>query len=305
MPDTPEIAVIDADSAHELRCVEIWGGSSQAHEAASVPGLDITVSSRVHGGDDAGGDVYFVSMCGAGNVSRIGLADVAGHGASAADLSARLARLMRKHINTPDPAKLAKDLNHEFETLQRAGRFATALLATYLAPTDELVLVNAGHPPPALYKQSRGSWSFLTPEAERVERGDGIGDLPLGVIGDTDYTRFSVVLDPGDRVVLYSDALPEAVLPDGSQLGQDGLLRVLASIRPGPDGDLGADVLAALAEQTGADLTGDDATVIAINHNAQDPPAHALGQRLGMLGRMMGIGEIRRTPDRWRQLAGG
>ena len=53
-----------------------------ADQAVSVHGLDLYVFSRPFRDDVAGGDVYLVSMCGAGNIARILLTDVAGHGIS-------------------------------------------------------------------------------------------------------------------------------------------------------------------------------------------------------------------------------
>ena len=66
--------------AHQLQCLEIWGGTTAVDEAVSVHGLDLYAFSRPFRDDASGGDVYLVSMCGAGNIARIMLADVAGHG---------------------------------------------------------------------------------------------------------------------------------------------------------------------------------------------------------------------------------
>ena len=87
----------------ELRCMEIWGGSARTEQAVSVPGIDVYVRSQTYKGNDRGGDLYYVSQCGLGNIARFVLADVSGHGAEASGVAAMLARLMRKHINTADP----------------------------------------------------------------------------------------------------------------------------------------------------------------------------------------------------------
>jgi hypothetical protein len=62
--------------------MEIFGSNQAADNAFSSPGLDIWVYSRPHGEAASGGDVYYVSLCGGGVITRFILADVSGHGAS-------------------------------------------------------------------------------------------------------------------------------------------------------------------------------------------------------------------------------
>ena len=78
--------------------MEVWGGSSAADHSASVPGLDISVSSRPIEGSESGGDLYLISSCSSGWFSRILLADVAGHGSDVSDLSHKLRKAMHKSI---------------------------------------------------------------------------------------------------------------------------------------------------------------------------------------------------------------
>jgi hypothetical protein len=47
---------------------------------ASTPDCDAWPCSTPHGGDEAGGDIHYVSMCGGGKIGRFMIADVAGHG---------------------------------------------------------------------------------------------------------------------------------------------------------------------------------------------------------------------------------
>jgi hypothetical protein len=45
--------------------MEIWGGSSAIERSASTPGLDLWIFSRPYQQADGGGDVHYVSLCGA------------------------------------------------------------------------------------------------------------------------------------------------------------------------------------------------------------------------------------------------
>src|SRR5437016_3481631 len=108
-----------------LQCMEIWGGSHAATAQTSTPGLDIWVSSQPHEEAPHGGDVHYVSLCGAGAITRLIIADLSGHGASAAASAQGLRALMRKNINRKDQARLVRALNRQFLAQSQLRRFAT------------------------------------------------------------------------------------------------------------------------------------------------------------------------------------
>ncbi len=283
--------------SHRLQCLEIWGGTTAVDEAVSVHGLDLYVFSRPFRDDVSGGDVYLVSMCGAGNIARIMLADVAGHGMVESSLGRSLRRLMRKHITTADQTQLARELNGEFTRRSTEGRFATAVLATYFAPTDHLIVVNAGHPPPLWYRSDRETWELLeAPRPETHETADtiqvGVSNLPLGIIEPTPYAQFAVPLEPDDLIVFYTDALIEARDLEGELLGTSGLLDLVRSMDTSAFEMLSGSIRNALEALRGGESADDDLTVLVLHHNAADPPRLSIGERLRVLGRMMGVGRI-------------
>jgi len=307
--DSPPEPEATGAAGHRLRCLEVWGGTKAADEAVSVPGLDLYVCSRPFHDDPSGGDVYLVSMCGEGKIARIVLADVAGHGSGASPPGRALRRLVRRHITTPDPTRLARELNAEF-TRSEGRHFATALLATYLAASDHLVVVNAGHPPPLWYRAGRETWELLeSPPPEAVERETakraGVPNLPLGVVEPTPYVQFAVPLERGDVVVLYTDAVIEARDRAGAPLGTRGLLELVRSWDPSCFDTLSSSIRAALDTfQDGAERE-DDLTVLVMHHNAADPPRLPVGERLRVVGRMMGWGRIDSGPSDPEDTASG
>ena len=80
-----------SDSVFVLQCMDIWSGNQSIESSASTPGLEIFVSSRPYHGERRGGDVHYVSLCAGGVVTRLMLADIAGHG----EIVASAARTLR------------------------------------------------------------------------------------------------------------------------------------------------------------------------------------------------------------------
>ena len=274
-------------STHFLKCMEVWGGNGAIHNAISVPGIDAWISSEPYHGDAYGGDIHYISTCGGGRISRFVIADVSGHGAIVSSVAHRLKLLMRKYINTLDPTRFALALNHEFLQLADVGGFATALLTTYFAPTDHLIICNAGHPPPLWHHAATGNWEFLHHGTRH--RTTAVVNLPLGVIARTNYVQFAVKLSKGDLVLIYSDSLIESRNPEGKPLGKEGLLELVRQTDTARPQELSRDVLAAAVTYRSGAPAKDDETLLLLHHNAAKPPKQSIGQKMHVMARMLGL----------------
>ena len=271
-----------------LQCMEIWGGNSAVESGISIPGVDAWVYSQPFHAQDFGGDVHYVSMCGMGRIGRFMLADVSGHGTGVSALAIELRKLMRKSINRPDQTRIAQGLNRAFGQMSSSSMFATAVIMTYFAPTDQLICCLAGHPRPLWYQSATRQWTLLGPSLADTQEFQG---LPLGIILPTEYRQFAVTLNRGDLIVAYTDSLTEAHASDRGPLGEDGLLSVAASIGAGEPARFGHDLIAAVDRGSGGSATtrDDDLTLLVLHHNAIDPKPMSLGHQLRMMIRMMGI----------------
>lgn len=263
-----------------LQCMEIRGGSQVVDEAVSTPGLDAWVHSRPFEGAANGGDVYYLSLCGGGVITRLIVADVSGHGEEVADVSDSLRTLMRAAINTKSQTRLVGRLNRRFADLMQLRRFATAIVATYLATSRTLTVCNAGHPRPLLYRAEAGSWEVLEGDVGTV------GNLPLGLDEESPYHQFSVPLGRGDVVLVYTDALTEAMDPSGTLLGEPGLLELVAGLDPADPRRLGSDLLAAVGRHRGGRPAADDETLVAIRQNGGGPRRLTLAQKVDVYAKV-------------------
>jgi serine phosphatase RsbU (regulator of sigma subunit) len=282
---------------HVMQCMEIWGGNRPIAASVVMAGLDAWVYSKPYqsAGDDggSGGDLHYLSSCATGRISRMIIADVSGHGAKVAAIAANLRRLMGKYSNYIDQTQLVEAVNRRFNELsgeggEYTGLFATAVVATYFSPRDELAICNAGHPRPLRFDAAAGTWSSLV--VDRESRGPGPRNLPLGVLDETRFDQATVTLGPRDVVLLYTDPLLEVKSPAGRLLGEAGLLDLLACCDAASPATLAEQIRMRLAahalgrpiaagEDVGFD---DDLTMMVLRRNDQKPrPSPLLAIKAG------------------------
>ena len=267
-----------------MQCREVWGGSQLASSGVELPGLDVWVYSKPFGEAPRGGDVYYVSSCASGRISRLLLADVSGHGKSVAATAADLRTLMRRFVNRLDQKEFVRLLNEQFTALSRQSSFSTAVVATFFAPSRRLCVCNAGHPRPLLLRARDGSWSFLGHDDHSEKKGPR--NIPLGLFHLADYEHLDIELDDGDCVLSYTDALIESCDADGEMLGEEGLLRIVKLLGQMPAEQLIAALLREIAERFPENLSADDVTLMVVRANGR--PLHfSLGEKVEAFGRFL------------------
>ena len=215
-------------SEHELSCMEVWSGHRSVENVASSRGLKAWIWSRPFQGDADGGDVHYLSLCVGGIVTRLVLADVAGHGSAVAETSRNLRRLLRRFMNAKRQDRLVSEINREFTELEQHGRFATAVVASFLSHRKRLLVTNAGHPRPLYFSHATKQWTLLDPGLGNNEMGPD--NMPFGILESSDYSNLSIPISNGDIVIFYTDAYSEAAGADEVLLGETGLLQLAQSI---------------------------------------------------------------------------
>ena len=117
---------------HTLRCMEIWQGSHDVEAAFNTPGLDAWVHSLPYQGMRVAA-TYTTSRYAAAESSRdLVVANVSGHGADAAEVALHPARPDASPHQSQEPGTVGPGADREFTAAANAGRFATAVVATYL-----------------------------------------------------------------------------------------------------------------------------------------------------------------------------
>ena len=243
-----------------LKCMEVRGGFRAINQHFNTTGTEIWLFSRPQQSDHAGGDVYYISSCASGRITRLVLADISGHGAQLTPFSQALRTLMRANINRISSRRLMSQLNREVEATYAQERFATSLIATYFCPTRSFTLNIAGHPTPLLLPAGEKTWRPFHTAPAKAQRG--LRNLPLGVHETTDYDTHTSTRHHGDILLFYTDGLIEAQTQQGTMLGEAGLIELLNSRALTTPHTLIPDLLAAVTESTGDTLAQDDLTLL-------------------------------------------
>lgn len=283
-PVSTETAYRDAG---RLQCMTVWGGNSPTSQAFDVSGLRIWVHSRVHGDADHGGDIYYVTSCASGRVTRLLVADVSGHGPAVSGTAAHLRETMASNVNRIKQENIVCAVNREFSDRNEGSGFATAVVGTYFAPTAWFTLSNAGHPPPLLYRKAKDEWSIYQSQSPGEGRKT---NLPLGVVAETRFDESRIRFHPGDMLLLYTDAFSEARDANGEIIGTNGLCRLVQSLDRSEPDRLVARLTKAIGDEAAGNLNKDDATIVLIQATGIGTPwKNSLTAPFRYLGALLGL----------------
>ncbi len=170
----------------------------------------------------AGGDYYDVVAL---PDSRCGLlvADAEGHSAPATVMMAMTCALFRSctHLHA-EPENVLEFLNTHLCKVNQAS-FVTALYAVFDGQRRTLRIARAGHPLPILYRPSEGS--------AREVPCDGVLMMGFGPYERVPVTE--LYLEPGDRLLLYTDGVSERFNREDQLYGEKRLCRQME----GPAGE--------------------------------------------------------------------
>jgi len=251
---------------HRLACLEVHGGNRAEVYRAELPGLHAWVSCRPLKPATHGGDLFYMSVCSRGSISRVTIADVAGHGEQVSIVAEHLRDALQEYADYWDQSALIRRLNDGFFKGAESGKFATAFLLSQYAATGAVVFTNAGHPPPLWYHAALRKWTLLH---DRTLHTMEIADLPLGMIPGTPYRQSAVQLEPYDLLLLYTDGVNESEDGQGEQVGLDGLLEIADGLPKTSAAAAGEALVAAVARFRGSAPPEDDETVIALHRHPQ------------------------------------
>jgi phosphoserine phosphatase RsbU/P len=224
------------------------------NEPPKVPGIEVAFQTRP--ANTVAGDYYDMFLRPKGtpdeNHVLLAVADVAGKSIPAAMLMATFQASLRTLSVTPSSLReLVASINRYACTNSQGGlRFTTAFLADLDPETRTLTYINAGHNQPMLCRKSGA-----------LERLDA-GGLPIGISADAPYESGSVVLAPGDWLVIFTDGVIEAMNTRGDEYGENRLLAAVATSSNGTPAEMMQRIMTDLDVFVGNTPQHDDVTCL-------------------------------------------
>jgi sigma-B regulation protein RsbU (phosphoserine phosphatase) len=200
-------------------------------------------------------------VCSQGFVSRITLADVAGHGELVSSVAERLRDVLRRHSDAWDQSDVVREMNDSFLAGAEGLQYATAIVLGYYSGSGELLFTNAGHLPPLWHHAAEAKWTLMR---ESTPYAKEIADLPLGMIPGTPYSQTAVQLGVGDLLVLYTDGVTDSIDHSGAHLDQDGLLSLARAVPIGSAAETGQALVDVLDAFRGVVPPNDDETIVVL-----------------------------------------
>jgi len=211
------------------------------------PGYDISAAWRPAG--TVSGDYLDVLKLNE-NTLALCVADVIGKGVPAALLMSNVQAAV--HALAPEmlsTGELCGRINRIVAANVGTGKFITFFYGAIDAARRRLSYTNAGHCEPILVRRSG--------ECVRVDHGGVV----LGVFPDWVYREEYVDLEPGDRLVLYTDGITEISNAAGEEFGEQRLTDLLSANRQANAETMQQRVMAAVSDFSGGNFQ-DDATLI-------------------------------------------
>jgi serine phosphatase RsbU (regulator of sigma subunit) len=181
-----------------------------------LPGWDLASHYSPAGRTEVGGDFFDTIPLGDGRLALF-VGDVMGRGVHAAAAMAQMRAAVRAYAAVdPTPAVVMANLDRMFDHYP-TDQLVTLVYLVADPARDELVMANAGHPPPVVLRADGST--------EQLPMADGVplGTLPQG------RTQTSVRFYGGDALLAFTDGLIERRHED-IDVGQDRLLAALGAL---------------------------------------------------------------------------
>ena len=213
-------------------------------------GSDVAIAAALEPAYEIAGDAFDYAVD--GDIVHVSIIDAMGHGIEAsriANVALASYRHSRRHGLDLIETFVAMDeiINAEFGD----ERFVTGQFARLERRTGRLRWLSAGHPRPLLLRNNKVVGELLCEQA-----------MPIG-LGDRDAIVAEEALEPGDRVVFFSDGVVEARRAGGEPFGRERLADMI--VREAAAGQTPAETMRRIAHALLAHQGGhldDDASLV-------------------------------------------
>ena len=201
-----------------------------------------------------GGDYYDYIVLADGRLV-FALGDVSGKGVAASLLMAKLSAEVRGGlVIEPTMTGIMRRLNHIFCEPRWDNRFVTFFFGVLNPSTHEIVFYNAGHIPPIL----------VSPVGQSEMLGENIIGLPLGVMDDTEYPEYRFTIQHGQKLVILSDGITDAMNAQGNYFTMKGVVKYISNSGAISVAEFGERLISAVQSFSGRTSQTDDQSLVIV-----------------------------------------
>ncbi len=213
---------------------------------------------------DIGGDLYDIIRM-PNDCLGVLIADISGHGIPAALISTMVKisfhESCQKYLL---PRRIFADVNNQLVNIIRTHEYATVFFMV-IFPTYDVMYANGSHRKAIVCKRNTGQLQYWD------TGGIFLGALPNEEIGGLFEDNFGI-LEPGDRVFLYTDGLPESRNWNNEEFGDERVEKLLLETLDMPIDDAKEYIIAQWEKFLGGTPPRDDMTFVMLE---LDPIMHS------------------------------
>ena len=208
---------------------------------------------------EVGGDFYDFFLIDDDHLC-IFIADVSGKGVPAAlFMMASMIILANNAQMGKSPEQILRDTNEAICSNNREEMFVTVWLGILEISTGKLTAANAGHEYPVI-KNPNGEFELL-----KDKHGFVIGGL-----SGAKYKEYEVKLEPGSKLFVYTDGVPEATNSEKELFGNERMLKALNNIKSSSPKDIIDGVKASVDDFVKDAEQFDDITMVCVEYNGKN-----------------------------------
>ena len=197
---------------HDLNAAREIQANLLPSKIPQLPGFDVFPFYR--SAKEVGGDYYDFFPLDRERLAMV-VADVSGKGVQGAMVMAQTRTVMR--MLAPEAGSASETLmrtNYLIAREIKRGMFVTAMFSILNVKTRELVTCSAGHNPMVVFRERTGQCELVNPN------GIALG-FDKGPVFDRTLQEVVTQLENGDRAVMYTDGVVEAMSERHEEYGDD------------------------------------------------------------------------------------
>lgn len=204
---------------------------------------------------DVGGDFYDFFFIDEDHLCLV-IADVSGKSIPGALFMMFSKRIIEDFARIEhSAAEILRKTNDVLCDNNQAEMFVTVWLGILEISTGRLTAANAGHEYPAVRKED-GLFAIY-----KDKHGFVIGGMP-----DVTYTEYTLQMNPGDKIFVYTDGVPEATADSGEMFGVERMTQALNTCADGSPDVILKKVRSAVDDFVGDAEPFDDLTMMCLEY---------------------------------------